>query len=149
MIKIDPNEGKLLIMEATIEGIPPNEMSFIFKIILDENVEIGFPCKLNGKSIDINIPKLSTYIKNIKNGQYKAVLEATSKTHYLQPFADTILIEATPKIDLKLVEEIKLSEIKVSAIIEKEITKVENTKIEEEKSNVIKPDTKLRAFLGS
>lgn len=73
----DLDKGKVIKVETDIEGIDSSLLNFLFRITID-GVSYGFSGELSDGILTISIPPLRNVIHGAKNGQYGAILEASS-----------------------------------------------------------------------
>lgn len=153
MITINPNKSKKLTMSMMVEGIAIENLNFMFRILVD-NIEYGIACESGGSNIDVLIPELNKMIPNIKEGNYKAKLEAFSIIleggYYNLAWSGDIHIKPEQKLTVIVKEDEQINtNIKASLIQEESTTRHE--KVEEIKNESVqstsKVDTPFRNFL--
>ena len=129
------NESKVLEFNTVIEGGKVDDLSA--RLIININdIEYGFPVKLEGKKIQVKIPPLKNYIKEdkLKSKNAKARLDIVANNKLFTPWSDNINIEIPLGVkaemtDIKEFLEEADSIIKVSEVKEKnEAVKVSKTK---------------------
>jgi hypothetical protein len=145
------NESKVLEFNTVIEGGNADDLSAKLRVTIDE-MEYGFPVKVDGKKIQVKIPPLKDYIKEGKLRGKKATarLDIVAKGKIFTPWKDNLEIEIPLEVkaemtDIKGFLEEADSIIKVSKIDERRPdgktkdegkTKTEGGTLDEKKSKI-------------
>ena len=121
------NEAKMLEFNAVIEGGDTDDLSGKMRITIDD-VEYGFPAKLDGKKIQVKIPPLKEYVKESKLRKTKTAevrLDIVAKGKLFTPWKDTLNLEIPLEVkaemtDIKGFLEEADNIIKISKVTEKD-----------------------------
>ena len=150
------NEAKMLEFNAVIEGGDADDLSGKVRITIND-VEYGFPAKLDGKKIQVQIPPLKEYVNEdkLKTKNAEVRLDIIAKGKLFTPWKDTINLEVPLEVKAEMTD-IKsfLDEadkiISVSKVKEVEEPKPEldekkkDKKIEDDEKRVVKEKVKSR-----
>ena len=113
MININMNESKNIEFDVSISGTEMSAIKGHLRLIKD-GMEYGIPTKIIDNSIQVDIPRLDTFIiSELKNGEKisgKLELIVNGDT-YIMPWEDSFVIEKPMVIEAK-VKEIKTIETK-------------------------------------
>jgi hypothetical protein len=150
------NEAKMLEFNAVIEGGDTDDLSGKMRITIDD-VEYGFPVKLDGKKIQVKIPPLKEYVKESKLRKTKTAevrLDIVAKGKLFTPWRDTVNLEIPLEVkaemtDIKGFLEEADNIIKISKISEKdekvdEVKKEKKKEIKDKETRTIKEKAKSR-----
>lgn len=150
MININIDESKRLRFKISLSGVHPQDLTGSMKII-KENIEYGFPIKIDNGDVIVDIGPLSKiYGSKIKDGSiFESKLEIIAGDNYLVPWKDEIKINNPIKIEAKvdnIIENIKnISKVEIFNVSEEEINKNIEDKIEEKE--IIKKKSKFLEIL--
>jgi len=132
------NESKILEFNTVIEGGKADDLSGTFRIVID-NVEYGFPIKLDDKKIQAKIPPLKDYVReenlrNVKNAF--ARLDIVAKGKLFTPWKEDVSLEIPLEVkaemtDMKGFLEEADNFIKISKVEEKAV-KASKIKVDED-----------------
>ncbi len=131
-MKLDITESKNISFEVSIQGIDHTLLEGALRLKINE-IEYGFPIKINSNSIEAEIPVLSEIVKNIENGSdCEAKLEIYGEGFYLKPWNETLTLQSPVKVKAVIKEDDQLiqpSEPKIQItskpIIKKEVNKTD------------------------
>ena len=118
------NESKVLEFNTVIEGGKADDLSAKLRITIDE-MEYGFPVKVDGKKIQVKIPPLRDYVKEDKlKGSASARLDIVAKGKLFTPWKDNLEIEIPLEVKAEMTDVKKFLEeadsvIKVSSVEER------------------------------
>jgi len=103
MLRLNVNQEKQLTFEVQIGGVPYDQVSSHFRIIMDD-VEYGFPAKVGSESISVDLPPLNKVIaKKIREGDEVDVkLEIVADGYYLTPWQDKIKLSNPLVVEAKI-----------------------------------------------
>jgi len=139
MISLNVNESKNIEFDINVSGTDPSNIKGYLRFNKND-VEYGFPVVVEGGSVKVNIPNLSSFIKeNLQDGEKvdaRLDIVANGDT-YIMPWTDQLLISTPLKMEAKVkgVEDVKESkptisigkifdvEVKTDTIDEKECSK--------------------------
>jgi len=145
------NEAKMLEFNAVIEGGDVNDLSGKVRITIDD-IEYGFPAKLDGKKIQVKIPPLKEYVKESKLRRTKTAevrLDVVAKGKLFTPWKDTVNLEIPLEVkaemtDIKGFLEEADNVIKVSKVKEVDEKKEKKKEIKDKEERIIKEKKKSR-----
>lgn len=109
MLQFDMNKKKIFSVPTLVEGVEPSKLQFYFRVIV-EGIEYGFPAKLLGEQMKLEIPPLGKVITGLKQGEYMARVEANvvtegNKGFYMKPWEEKIEVRMEPKVSMEIKEE--------------------------------------------
>ena len=125
MINLNINEKKSLQFDVSVSGVDMDSLKGSMKIVM-EGIEYGFPIKVIDGKIVVNIPPLTTFLKEdmLKNQTLNATLEIIADDTYLVPWEDQILLESPVRV------EAVVSDIKgIMEKVKPQIISIKNPKI--------------------
>jgi len=144
---INISESKKISFDINVTGTQYNDIFGSLKIIINE-VEYGFPVKIDNGTVLVTIPPLDEITKNELNDgdTYNARLELIAEDQYIVPWEDSITIEKPVSISATVKTEESLKEKKKVKIGIKKI----NEKVEKKKpkKTVKKSKTKFGKLLN-
>jgi len=99
------NESKVLEFNTVIEGGNADDLSAKLRITIDE-MEYGFPVKVDGKKIQVKIPPLREYVKEdkLKTKNAKARLDIVAKGKVFTPWKDNLEIEIPLEVKAEMTD---------------------------------------------
>jgi len=105
MIKLNINERKSLSFQIELSGIDHSQLEGSLRFIVD-NVEYGFPAKIEQGLISVDIPTLANIIpRDIEEGEkLQAKLEVQGNGYYMNPWNGEFIAEIPIKIEAKIIE---------------------------------------------
>jgi len=105
MLYLDINEEKTLTFEVEINGVGCEDIRGSVRFIYD-NVEYGFPVKIESNKITSVIKPLKELCPSVKNGSIIAArLELNTEQNFFIPWEGEIKIQAPISVEAKLTEE--------------------------------------------
>ena len=145
-MKINANETKHIKFSVNVQGVDIRDIKGHVRLIKDD-IEYGFPVKTSNGKIEVSIPPLNTIVKEEINekDKFDAKLEIIANKTYLNPWADTVVVEMPMKVEAQISEEENIEEetdldVKVGIIEEKNIEepdkRINDKKKDEEKDKV-------------
>jgi len=107
MLYLDINEEKTLTFEVEINGVGCDEMYGVVRFA-HEDIEYGFPALVETNKITALIKPLKEIFPHIKNGTVvEARLDLNTETHYFNPWAGQIKVQAPISVEAKLEDDVK------------------------------------------
>jgi len=139
------NESKMLEFNTVIEGGNIDDISGKLRIIIND-IEYGFPVKIDGKKIQTKIPPLKEYVKEDKLRKIKIAevrLDIIAKGKLFTPWRDTLNLEVPLEVKAEMTD--------IKGFLEEadnfiKISKVEETSIEEKKKDKEIKDKEIRTI---
>lgn len=127
MMKINANETKYIKFSVNVQGVDIRDLKGHVRLIKDD-IEYGFPIQTSNGKIEVTIPPLTSVIKEELNekDKFDAKLEVIANKTYLNPWADTVVVDLPMKVEAQISEEEEISEeneleISVDGIEEEEV----------------------------
>lgn len=109
MLKLDTNNKKKLKFDVQISGIDSNLLEGALRLVI-EGVEYGFPAKFSSNSIEVEVPPLTTVVKEIKDDTVaNARLDVYGNGYYINPWKQDILVKKTIKVEATMHQEVEKS----------------------------------------
>lgn len=157
MISINVNESKKLRFKISLSGVQPQDLKGSMRIVV-EGMEYGFPIKIDGGDIVVELSPISKINNTLKDGSLlDAKLELIAADTYLVPWSDRIRVENPIKVEAKIediVEEvsdlISKVDISVSSVTEETEEKkpiIKEKKIEKKIEEKKKPKSRFSIML--
>jgi len=127
MLRLNVNETKQLTFEVQIGGVHGKQIDSFFRIVI-EDIEYGFPAKVGGESIVVDLPPLNQVIgKKIKEGdEAKVKLEIIADGHYLTAWSDRAKLSNSLVVEAKIID---------SGFVSNPTVEVKSVKMESIKEN--------------
>lgn len=146
MFKLNTKEGKTLNFQIELSGIDYDQLEGSLRFIVD-NIEYGFPVKIEQGSISVNIPALSEILPKdiMKEGEkLQGKLEVYGNGYYMNPWNGEFVFEVPVKVEATIIEEVEVSKKPSIEVITPKITKTKES-IKENKEDVKTKSEKLVA----
>jgi len=129
MFKLNVNERKSLSFHIELSGIDHSQLEGSLKFIVD-NIEYGFPVKIEQGSISVDIPALINILpRDIKEGEkLQAKLEVHGNGYFMNPWNGEFDVELPVKMEAVIVEESKEPEKPIIKVVTPKVIPEEDTK---------------------
>lgn len=145
MIKLNINERKSLSFQIELSGIDHSQLEGSLRFTAD-NVEYGFPAKIEQGLISVDIPALINVLpRDIKEGEkLQAKLEVQGNGYYMNPWNGEFITEVPVKLEATIIEEEETPQKPSIEVITPKVTKAKEP-IKESEEDVKTKSEKLVA----